>query len=131
MSAGKTRAEIRIFKGPLAACIAMDANKPGTKFKHSIPRVSAGLVTGEPREPNTGTTFHYIDWLIGILITSWPLVGNEGMNPQYTNVKVEGPSFPTKGQPDNSLLYSLYNWVGFHPPCTANKQGELVTALAV
>ena len=21
------------------------------------------------------------------------------MNPQYTNVKVEGPSFPTKGQP--------------------------------
>ena len=22
------------------------------------------------------------------------------MNPQYTNVKVEGPSFPTKGQPD-------------------------------
>ena len=22
-------------------------------------------------------------------ITSWPLVGNEGMNPQYTNVKVD------------------------------------------
>ena len=21
--------------------------------------------------------------------TSWPLVGNEGMNPQYTNVKVD------------------------------------------
>ena len=33
-------------------------------------------------------------------ITSWPL-GNEGrMNPQYFNLKVEGPSFPTKGQPD-------------------------------
>ncbi len=27
------------------------------------------------------------------LLPSWPLVGNEGMNPQYTNVKVEGPSF--------------------------------------
>ena len=23
------------------------------------------------------------------LMTSWPLVGNEGMNPQYTNVKVD------------------------------------------
>ena len=22
-------------------------------------------------------------------LTSWPLVGNEGMNPQYTNVKVD------------------------------------------
>ncbi len=22
-------------------------------------------------------------------ITNWPLVGNEGMNPQYTNVKVD------------------------------------------
>ena len=22
-------------------------------------------------------------------VTSWPLVGNEGMNPQYTNVKVD------------------------------------------
>ena len=24
-----------------------------------------------------------------IFLTSWPLVGNEGMNPQYTNVKVD------------------------------------------
>ena len=24
-----------------------------------------------------------------VLITSWPSVGNEGMNPQYTNVKVD------------------------------------------
>ena len=31
--------------------------------------------------------------------SSWPLVGNEGMNPQYTNVKRLIPSFPTKGQP--------------------------------
>ena len=24
-----------------------------------------------------------------LLTSSWPLVGNEGMNPQYTNVKVD------------------------------------------
>ena len=28
------------------------------------------------------------------------------MNPQYTNVKVEGPSFPTKGQPVFCMLES-------------------------
>ena len=42
---------------------------------------------------------HQTELFCTIQKTSWPLVGNEGMNPQYTNVKVEGPSFPTKGQP--------------------------------
>ena len=26
---------------------------------------------------------------VRLKMTSWPLVGNEGMNPQYTNVKVD------------------------------------------
>ena len=34
------------------------------------------------------------------------------MNPQYTNVKVEGPSFPTKGQLENWKDY-LRNVKGF------------------
>ena len=35
-----------------------------------------------------------------LIVGTARLVGNEGINnPQYTNVKVEGPSFPTKGQP--------------------------------
>ena len=31
----------------------------------------------------------YLIYYTLYLITSWPLVGNEGMNPQYTNVKVD------------------------------------------
>ena len=33
-----------------------------------------------------------------VFFSSWPLVGNEGMNPQYTNVKVDS-LIPYKGQP--------------------------------
>ena len=29
------------------------------------------------------------DYDVQIRRTSWPLVGNEGLNPQYTNVKVD------------------------------------------
>ncbi len=41
-------------------------------------------------------------------ITGWPLVGNEGMNPQYTNVKVDSLIPYESGQPDNHQ-YLLLN----------------------
>ena len=31
-------------------------------------------------------------------------------HPPYTNVKVEGPSFPTKGQPENQEVIFFERW---------------------
>ena len=41
-------------------------------------------------------------YLPAFTITSWPLVGNEGMNPQYTNVKVDSLIPYESGQPDKN-----------------------------
>ena len=46
------------------------------------------------------------DFDVQIRRTSWPLVGNEGMNPQYTNVKVDS-LIPYESGPEKPILHEL------------------------
>ena len=48
------------------------------------------------------------------------------MNPQYTNVKVEGPSFPTKGQ----LVFCVFFWKNSGKVIGGTLVGTLVGTLA-
>ncbi len=74
--------------------------------------------------------FHLL--ISGVYISSWPLVGNEGINPQYTNVKGFIPSFPTSrasqilGWNHPLILTSWDIQVHFHlsPPKTEAQQSH-------
>ena len=47
-----------------------------------------GAMGAKPRRTSMAAWFWVHKFKDG-KITGWPLVGNEGMNPQYTNVKVD------------------------------------------
>ena len=97
-----------LTQGACLAASLLFGSPGGGVLMQDVPAVVQGGFCPQDGAPLSSYTWGYNP------ITIWPLVGNEGSSsPIYLNVKVEGPSYPTKGQPDKSgFLDPSYPFIG-------------------